>query len=71
MMSQISSAPDARPAPVPLPRATMHLPYEPGDFRMLLGLTAVAEPMRMPPRKSGTNRGKKIMLRRDSRADCP
>lgn len=22
----------------------MHLPYEPGDFRMLLGLTAVAEP---------------------------
>ncbi len=44
MMSQISSAPDARPASVPLPRATMHLPYEPGDFRMLLGLTAVAEP---------------------------
>lgn len=39
-----AAAPSQDIAPPPLPRAALHLPYDPGAFRMVLGLTAVPEP---------------------------
>lgn len=45
MIQTSDTAPEqSLPIQAALPQAAMHLPYEPGAFRMALGLTAVPEP---------------------------